>query len=121
VLGQSLARDLNEQLPGQSERQAIAASTLKPITSGSHQETSDAYSGVVTCLCDHHRVIVCRDRIQWIVQRRKNGGAERPWRGVGYFRTRDALIRACATLCGQIDPVALAILADLPVIIGGAT
>jgi hypothetical protein len=116
-----MARGLKEQLPGKSERQAIAALTLKPFTSGTHQETSDAYSGVVACLCDHHRVITCGDRIQWIVQRRKAGGAERPWRGLGYFRTRDALIRSCATLCGRIDPSAMAILMALPSHIGGAS
>lgn len=48
----------------------------------SHQETTDDYLGVITQLCERHRVIVCRDAVQWIVQRRKNGGAERPWRAL---------------------------------------
>ena len=84
------------------------------------QETADDYVGVLARFCDRHRVITCKDDIQWILQRRKRGGAERPWRGVGYFRTREALIRACASLCGRIDPSAMAILLALPAQIGGA-
>jgi hypothetical protein len=90
-------------------------------TLSSHHETADNYVGIIALLCSCHRVIVCKDRIQWILQRRKNGGAERPWRGIGYFCTRDALIRVSATLCGRIDPAAMAILAALPSHIGGAT
>ena len=88
---------------------------------GSHHETSDDYGVIITQLCRRHRVIVCKDRIQWIVQRRKTGGAERPWRALGYHLTKDALIRACAALCCRIDPAALAILATLPSQFGGAT
>jgi hypothetical protein len=65
-------------------------------------------------------VIVCKDAIQWALQQRKKGGAERPWRSVGYFRTRSALLRVSATLCSRIDPAALAILLALPDQIGGA-
>ena len=89
-------------------------------TSISHHETADAYRNIVAQLCSRHRVIDCKDSIQWILQSRKKGGAERPWRGVGYFRTRDALIRASASLCGRVDPAAMAVLADLPSHFGGA-
>ncbi len=83
------------------------------------QETADDYSGVIAQLCDRHRVIVCRGNWQWIPKRRKKGGAVRPWRAVGYFRTKVALVRACATLCGRIDPAAMAILLALPSHFGG--
>lgn len=83
-------------------------------------ETADAYSRIVARLCDGWRVIVCKDDLQWILQRRKKGGAERPWRAVGYCRTRKALIRLCAASCGQIDPAAMAVLAALPENLGGA-
>ena len=83
-------------------------------------ETSDTYGAIVAVLDHKHRVIVCKDGIQWITQRRKAGGAERPWRGLGYFRTRKALIRACATLCERADPGAMSILLALPDVIGGA-
>ena len=84
------------------------------------QETSDHYARVVVGLCPRHRVIVCKDDIQWILQQRKKGGAERPWRGVGYFRTRDALIRLCASLCSRVDPGTMATLAARPEFFGGA-
>ena len=83
------------------------------------QETSDECQRVIACLGFEHRVIVCRDGIQWIAQRRKKGGAERPWRSLRYFRSREALIRFCATLYGRIDPAAWAALAALPEMIGG--
>ena len=83
-------------------------------------ETSDAYGRVIAQLCARHRVIVCKDALQWILQQRKKGGAERPWRSVGYFRTRSALLRVSATLCSRIDPAAVAILLALPDQVGGA-
>lgn len=81
-----------------------------------HHETADCYSGVVARLSGDWRVIRCKDDLQWILQRRKKGGAERPWRAVGFYLTRDALLRASA----RIDPAALAVLAALPDRIGGA-
>jgi hypothetical protein len=83
-------------------------------------ETADDYAGIIAHLCPRHRIIVCKDAVQWILQQRKKGGAERPWRGVGYFLDREALIRASATLCGRIDPCSMAILAALPQHFGGA-
>ena len=69
---------------------------------------------MVARLRRRHRVIACKDDIQWILQQRKSGGAERPWRGAGYFRSRDALIRRCAGLCSRADALAKASLAALP-------
>ena len=102
---------------GRSEARHTAADPLTPHVG---QETSDTYGSVVTKLDYTHRVIVCRHGIQWITQRRKAGGADRPWRGLGYYRTRKALIRACATLSERADPGAMSILLALPDVIGGA-
>jgi hypothetical protein len=85
-----------------------------------HHETADCYSGVVVRLSEGWRVIRCKDYLQWILQRRKKGGAERPWRAVGFYLTRDALLRASASASARIDPAALAALAALPERIGGA-
>ena len=82
------------------------------------QETSDYYGEVLAVLDQKHRVIICRDGIQWITQRRKSGGAARPWRALGYHTTQTSLIRACATLCGEIDPNAMSVLLALPDVIG---
>ena len=48
-----------------------------------HRERDDGYKGVVTQLTTRWRVIICKDGIQWILQRKEasHGG---PWRGVSY-------------------------------------
>jgi hypothetical protein len=75
------------------------------------------------------RVVVCRDGIQWILQRRNvpaGTGGDRPerhstddWRGRSYCRTREALIGCCDRYCGEIDPAAVAALRTLPEWIDG--
>ena len=98
----------------------IQTQTPEPQTS--HRETSDTYHGVIAHLCARHRVIICKDAIQWILQARRGERHGQPrWEALHYLRTRDTLIRLSHAICGRIDPVALAILTDLPVIIGGAT
>ena len=84
------------------------------------QETSDGYQRVIAILGDRWRVIECRDSIQWILQRRENGTAKRPWRAVGYFRTRKALIRVCGGFNREFHPGALTALDHLPEVIGQA-
>ncbi|MBR0696707.1 hypothetical protein [Bradyrhizobium lablabi] len=51
-------------------------------------ESYDEYSRVVAHLDDATRVIECRDRIQWIVQRRSG----HRWNGVSFCRTKEALL-----------------------------
>ena len=85
----------------------------------SRKERDDRYDGVICQLNARWRVIICRQRIQWILQTAKaEGGHGLVWRGVSYFRTRDALMRVCARLCERIDPAAWAALAALPDVIG---
>lgn len=72
------------------------------MTNRNH-ETSDGYAAVIANLTDDLRVIACKNNIQWILQRRKNGGAERPWMSKGYFRSRKALVRVGAGLGAPID------------------
>ena len=67
-----------------------------------HSETADAYEGVITRQ-GKYRVILCRDGIQWIIQRRK-GGAGRCWRALSYCTTRAALIRLWPTSEGPVPP-----------------
>jgi hypothetical protein len=80
------------------------------------RETADGYPGFVAQLNPDWRVVACRDRVQWVLQRR--GSPEKPrrddWRGRSYCRTRDALIRCAREYAGFIDPEALAVLAALP-------
>jgi hypothetical protein len=79
-------------------------------------ESDDQYLGVVAVLNQQHRVIRCRDGIQWILQRRH--GPERlagtRWDGRSYCRTREALIRCCHEHAGSIDATASTALMSLP-------
>lgn len=85
---------------------AVSAEKAVSSTTGitCRQETADNYQSVAACLNSTWRIIRCRDDIQWILQRRKNGGAERPWRAVAYCCTLKALFRLCASCCGLSEP-----------------
>lgn len=83
--------------------------------SASHHETADDYHRVVAHLCAHHRVIICKDTIQWILQVKRGERDGQPrWEGLRYFHTRKALICVSHAICGRIAPCTLAILAALP-------
>ncbi len=89
---------------------------------GSHRESADDYCRVIAHLSPSYRVIVCKDGIQWILQRRdgeRHGRAR--WTGVSYCVTRDALIRLCRASSANIEPSAMAALRALPDIIKEAT
>lgn len=79
-------------------------------------ETSDTYPKVVSQPQACVRVITCKGDLQWILQKRSGGGGEWPWKAVGYFRTRKALVRATAALCGrgESSPEAMEALQALP-------
>ena len=86
------------------------------------QETSDTYVGVVAPLSPRHRVIECKDQIQWIIQARRGERHGQPrWEALSYCRTRDALMRLSHAVCERIDPNALAILLALPSHFGGSS
>lgn len=84
-----------------------------PLAS-SGRESDEDYRAIVCRLNARWRVIECRDRIQWIVQCAKRSGHRMAWRGRSYCRTRSALIRACAQSAGEIEPLSLANLHQLP-------
>lgn len=101
-----LARHLLEQVPGGGKRHARAAAAsdirnhvpvdqtlVAETASKNHRERDDHYQSVV-CQIEGWRVIVCRDGIQWIIQRRRRAGRRRvEWKGLAYCTTRDSLIR----------------------------
>jgi len=85
------------------------------------RETADDYRAVIATLSDCWRVIVCRDALQWIVQRTDGERAGRArWTGVHYCQTRRALVRLCRASCERIDPGTLTVLGALPDVIGRA-
>lgn len=119
-----MARNLLQQEPGrvrQHEKPADAPNVVKGRAPRQHHETAEAYTKVVARLSESWRVIVCKDAIQWILQRRDAERSGQPrWKATGYFRTKRALILASRTVCAPIAPSAAAILDGLPARIGGA-
>ena len=83
-----------------------------------HRETRDAYVGELF-RHGNYRVAVCKDGIQWLFQRRRPsfraGGAA--WDTIGYFTTRNALIRLYRAKTGAVADE----LHDLPERIMGAS
>ena len=81
----------------------------------SHRERDDNYAKVITQLAPRWRVIICKDGIQWILQKRSvpspNAGT---WSGKSYSTTRDALITACSDRELLSDPSARQALDALP-------
>jgi hypothetical protein len=82
----------------------------------SRVETADDYDRIVVQLNPRWRIVECRDRIQWILQRRGSPEKARrdDWRGRSYCRTSEALCRCTREHAGPIDPTAAAVLAALP-------
>jgi hypothetical protein len=75
------------------------------------RESADDYPALVAVLNRGHRVIECRDAIQWVLQRRNGTG---DWRGRSYCRSRAGLLRCIRDNCGPVDSSALAIIESLP-------
>lgn len=84
----------------------------------SHRERDDNYRLVIVWLAPRWRVILCKDRAQWIIQKKEASHAG-PWRGVSYHTCRSSLIRTCGSLNLLSEPSVTAILAALPDRIGG--
>ena len=81
----------------------------------SHRESDDNYLDVAAQLAPRWRVIVCKDHLQWIIQKRTaeplHAGV---WRGVSYVTSRSSLIRLCASLELLSDDTVCATLYALP-------
>ena len=81
----------------------------------SNRERDDGFSQVVVQLAPRWRVIVCKDHLQWIIQKCSAEPLHRgEWRGHSYVTSRNSLIRLCASLELLSDPLARARLEALP-------
>ena len=81
----------------------------------SRKESDDNYHDVVTQLAPRWRVIVCKDYLQWIIQKRTAEPLHRGvWRGQSYPTSRNSLIRLCASLELLSDHAVRATLDALP-------
>ena len=80
-----------------------------------HRERDDEYREVIVQLTPRWRVIVCKDYLQWIIQKRTAEPLHRGvWRGQSYLTSRNSLIRLCASLELLSDDNARARLEALP-------
>ena len=88
-----------------------AACTARP----SRKESDDNYHDVVAQLAPRWRVIVCKDYLQWIIQKRTAEPLHRGvWRSQSYVTCRNSLIRLCASLELLSEPLARTRLEALP-------
>jgi hypothetical protein len=72
-------------------------------TSKSSHETANNYVGLITQLGTKHRLIICKDAIQWIIQVKRGQRCGRArWVGKSYLTTPNAVINACHALCGPL-------------------
>jgi hypothetical protein len=111
-------------LPPNFEHCRLSKPVQSPIfaADNSRRESADEYGRVIVQFNARWRVIECRDRIQWILQRidGERHGKKR-WTGRSYCRTREGLTQACRMSVGEIDINATAILKNLPDFIEGHT
>ena len=81
----------------------------------SHRERDETYRGVIVALSDRWRVILCKDEIQFILQKRSvappNTGT---WAGKTYSTTRNGLIAACSDRGLLSEPSVRQVLEALP-------
>lgn len=106
--------ELRAEDPEPNKKEEAVSSPHKRIS-----ERAECYPRVIARLNDRWRVIVCKQGIQWILQKAKTeGGHGLAWRAVGYFLTRKALIGACARIDRAVDPAELNVLHQLPIALG---
>ena len=79
----------------------------------SHRERDDDYAYVVVQLTPRYRVILCPQRLQWIVQQQECSHAA-PWRAQEYHTSRESLLKACGKRGLLSDANAEAVLYALP-------
>ena len=81
----------------------------------SHRERDDNYQRVIVELAPRCRIIVCKDGIQWILQKRSAEPSHSgEWRGVSYLTDRDALIELSVKRGLLSEPSSRAVLEALP-------
>ena len=68
----------------------------------SHREKDDCYKGEIA-RHGRFRVVICKDSLQWILQRQR-GGPEGRWVALGYCVTQNALSTLWTASTGGLAP-----------------
>jgi hypothetical protein len=86
-----------------------------PTDTSTHRESDDNYQWVAATLAADLRVILCKNGLQYIPQRRYADGLRGGvWRSLHYCAFKASLIRVCEGLESLSGPVSTAPLAALP-------
>jgi len=98
----------------------LQASTPTPQQTGrrsakhiSHRERDDAYIGTIVQFSPRWRLVLCKDQMQWIVQK-KESSRRGDWRGKHYLTCKDSVLKASGRLALLSDPKVEAVLQALP-------
>jgi len=87
--------------------------TVRHCTRISHREREDGYIATVAQFNQRWRLVLCKDQIQWIIQR-KESSRRGDWRGLKYLTSRESVFAACGKLELLSDPKVEEILNALP-------
>ena len=79
----------------------------------SHRERDDAYIGTIVQFSPRWRLVLCKDQIQWIIQK-KESSHRGYWRGKQYLTCKDSVLEASVRLGLLSDPKVAALLYLLP-------
>jgi len=98
---------------------------LKPSTPTPHQtgrlsdshisnrERDDAYIGTIVQFSPRWRLVLCKDQMQWIIQK-KESSRRGDWRGKQYLTCKDSVLKASVRLGLLSDPKVDEVLHALP-------
>ena len=100
--------------------QFVKTSTPTPHQTGrpstrhiSHRERDDAYIGTIVQFSPRWRLILCKDQMQWIIQK-KESSRRGDWRGKYYLTCKDSVLEASGRQDWLSDPKVKAVLHALP-------
>ena len=79
----------------------------------SHRERDDAYIGTIVQFSPRWRLILCKDKMQWIIQK-KESCHRGFWRSKQYFTCKDSVLEASGRLGLLSDPTTEAAIYALP-------
>ena len=79
----------------------------------SHRERDDAYIGTIVQFSPRWRLILCKDQIQWIIQK-KESSRRGDWWGKQYLTCKDSVFEASGRLGLLCDPKVETTLHRLP-------
>ena len=100
--------------------QLLATSNPTPHQTGrlstihvSHRERDDAYVGAIVQFSPRWRLVLCKDQIQWIIQK-KESSHRGFWRGKQYITCKTSVLEASGRLGLLCDPKVEAVMHALP-------